>query len=82
MRVVIFIVAVTFVTAANDTVSFRERCVELLNSDGPYAYCNVTTDTSQEVDIGRLDKLRRVAGGLIDVFRDLCIKHGDKVNYS
>ena len=83
MRVVIFIAAVIFVTAANDQASFRERCMKLLNSDGPYAYCNVTTDTSQEVDIYRLNKLYNTSDDLLDLFSDMCDRHAyKKVNYS
>ena len=72
MRVVIFIAAVIFVTAANDQASFLARCMKLLNSDGPYAYCNVTTDTSQEVDICRLNKLYDTSDDLLQVFSDWC----------
>ena len=85
MRAVIFIAAVIFVTAANDEASFLARCMELLlNSDGPYAYCNVTTDTSQEVDLHRLNKLRNTSNDLLDVFSYWCDeRHAyEKVNYS
>ena len=80
MKVISFIAVVIFVTAADEMPSFRERCMELLNSDGPYAYCNVTTDTSQKVDIDRLNKLYDVSDDLLDVFNDMCAKYGDKVN--
>ena len=70
-----------FITAINAT-PFSERCMTLLNSAGPYAYCNVREDTSQQVDIDRLNKLYADSDGVIDDLENLCDKHGDKVNFS
>ena len=45
----IIIVAVIFVTAIN-AAPLSRTCMELLNSTGPYDYCNKTTNTSQGDD--------------------------------
>ena len=74
MKIISFIATVIFVTAADEMPSFRERCMELLNSDGSYAYCNVTTDTSLKVDMDRLNKLYDVSDDLADVFKNMCME--------
>ena len=47
MNTAILIVAVIFVTATN-AAPLNKTCMELLNSTGPYDYCNKTTNTSQD----------------------------------
>ena len=42
----ILIVAVIFVTATN-AAPLNKTCMELLNTTGPYDYCNKTANTSQ-----------------------------------
>lgn len=42
-------VVVIFATATN-AVPLTTRCMELLNSTGPYAYCDVVTNTAQGDD--------------------------------
>ena len=45
----IILVVVVLVTAAN-AAPLTTRCMILSNSTGPYAYCNVTTNTSKGDD--------------------------------
>ena len=49
MSTAILIVAVMVVTAAN-AAPLNKTCMELLNSTGPYDYCNKTMNTSQGDD--------------------------------
>ena len=75
MRAIIFILAVLSVIAANATVPFSIRCMEFINSTGPYTYCNATTNTSQNVDNARLDKLVVVLDDVLDDLGKLCEEH-------
>ena len=52
----------------------------MYETTGPYYYYNATTDTSQKVDIDRLNKLYADSDGVLDILTDLCDKQGEKVN--
>ena len=63
------LVAVVFVTAIN-AAPLTTRCMQLLNSTGPYAYCDVATNTSQGDD--RLHNLVYIADNVTETFKLIC----------
>ena len=65
MKIVILVVAVIFVTATN-AAPLTTRCREILNSTGPYDYCDVTTNTSQGDD--SLHNLIHIANTVTETF--------------
>ena len=71
----IILVAVVFVTATN-AAPLTTRCMELLNSTGPFAYCNVTTSTSQGDD--SLYDLVYIADTVTETFQLICKKEENK----
>ena len=75
MATAILIVAVIFVAATN-AAPLSRTCMELLNSTGPYDYCNKTTNTSQG-DSG-LSNLIILADDVADTFVDICSKSENK----
>ena len=72
---IVIVAAVAFVTATNAT-PLTERCMELLDSTGPYAYCNVTTNTSQGDD--SLRNLVCIANNVTETFQLICRKEENK----
>ena len=75
MATAISIVAVIFVAAIN-AAPLSRTCMELLNSTGPYDYCNKTTNTSQ--GDGGLNNLIILADDVADTFVDICSKSENK----
>ena len=74
----ILVIVAIFITTTS-TAPVGTRCVELLNSVGPYAYCNVTTNTSSQVDINRLSNLITLADNVTDTFQhQICDKEENK----
>ena len=75
MATAIIIVAVVFVAATN-AAPLNKICMGLLNSTGPYDYCNKTTNTSQ--GDGGLNNLIILADDVADTFVDICSKSENK----
>ena len=77
--VILIIVVVAFVTATN-AAPLTTRCREILNSTGPYAYCDVTTNTSQGDD--SLQNLVYMANNVTETFQLICRKEENKEEVS
>ena len=71
----ILIVAVIFITATT-AAPISTRCIELLNSTGPYDYCNRATNTSQVDD--SLNNLILTANNVTNTFVHICGKKENK----
>ena len=75
MGIAIIVVAVIFI-AATDAAPLNIRCMEILNSTGPYDYCNKTTNTSQGDD--GLNNLIILSNDVADTFVHICSKSENK----
>ena len=69
MATAIIIVAIIFVAVTN-AAPLNKTCMELLNSTGPYDYCNKITNTSQGGD--GLNNLIILADDVADTFVRIC----------
>ena len=72
---ILTIVVVVFITATN-AAPLTTRCMELLNSTGPYAYCDVITNISQGND--SLHDLVHIANNVTETFQLICRKEKNK----
>ena len=71
MNAAIIIVSLMFI-AATSAAPLSMRCMELLNSTGPYDYCNIIKNISQGGD--SVKDLIFSANNVTKTFRQICKK--------
>ena len=76
MKMTILIIVVVVFVAVTNAAPLTTRCMELLNSTGPYAYCDVITNISQGND--SLYDLVHIANNVTETFQLICRKEENR----